>query len=299
LTYRTGGAEDDSLWHVFVGPDGRAASESLIGELHLDDLAPLEDETKKLPKAKLERLVAAGGQLAAARAGEHETEGDMEPVAVTVVWCKYAQGKFRFAIGESTAELPFSGWAETLQAPPFVAPHSGTSGYHLGRTDDGQITLAQQIEVCAESGCRVLAGQLVECSVTGRRVLPEFVETCPVTGRPALGACMVDCPVCQQRLSPDALDAPGCQACQHMANVSKDDPRIARLLGEYPRLDRWRRWKLSETATVYVASAAGILRSLLLVVDKKSLQPLHLATGSRLVRRWMPIVPAHYDQMLS
>ena len=61
---------------------------------------------------------------------------------------------------------------------------------------------------------------------------------------------------------------------------------MARLLGEYPKLDRWPRWKLAETASVYVVVAASMTKRLLIVLNKNDLVVLWLAKGSRFTKKW-------------
>jgi hypothetical protein len=80
--------------------------------------------------------------------------------------------------------------------------------------------------------------------------------------------------------------------------VTPDDPRLARILGEYPKLDRWPHWQLAETASVYVLTARSLLRRLLLVLDKESLQATRVAEGFRLARQWPEIPPAQWDEFL-
>jgi hypothetical protein len=80
-----------------------------------------------------------------------------------------------------------------------------------------------------------------------------------------------------------------------MSAVTKDDPRMARLLGEYPRLDRWPQWRMSETLTSYLAIGSGVWRRLLVVADKETLELRHLASGHRLSKRWSPLSPTDYQ----
>jgi len=217
---------------------------------------------------------------------------------VAVLWCKYAEGKLRFTVDEHTADLAFDGWARSLAAPAFVCPHTGQSTFHLAATDDGRIVPADQIEVCAETGRRMLAGDLVTCSVTGGRVRAELVKTCPICSQPVLRSKMVKCHTCRQRVSPAVIERRVCSACRQLRPVTKADPRMARLLDEHPPLDRWRGWRLAETGTVYILTAAGWLKRLLLVVDKESLEIKVLATGSRLARGWQIIRPLQYRYVL-
>ena len=109
---------------------------------------------------------------------------------------------------------------------------------------------------------------------------------------------MVRCGVCRQRVSPQVLEKNQCLACRQMKAVKKADPRMARLLHEHPRLDRWRRWRMSETARVYVLVATGWLRRLLVVVDKETLDIRHMAIGGRLSHRWAEVEPAQFAYVL-
>jgi hypothetical protein len=215
-----------------------------------------------------------------------------------VLWCKYAQGRLCFTIGGSRVQLPFSGWAQTLQAPPFVCPATGARSYHIAATDDGRITVAIQIAACEITGKRVLNDELVTCAATGQRVLSERTENCPVTGEPVLRDVMEFCTCCGQQVNPAVLADGICQACREMAEVSKDDPRIARVLGEHPGLDSYRTWKLSETATTYVVCAGGWIRQLLAVVDKQSLEVRHLARRHRLLNDWTPVPEPQWREIL-
>ena len=129
-------------------------------------------------------------------------------------------------------------------------------------------------------------------------MLAEFTAICPVTTLPVLRELLGNCALCQQRVGPAGLVAGTCRACRVLAVVTESDPRMARLLGEYPRLERWRRWRLSETLTAYIAVGAGIFKRLLLVVDKTSLEPLYLAEGQRLLRTWSPVAPADRNRIL-
>ena len=81
--------------------------------------------------------------------------------------------------------------------------------------------------------------------------------------------------------------------------MSKDDPRIAWILGEHAGLDRWSRWQLAETRTVYVAQAARLLKRLLLVVDKETLAVHRLATAGRIASTWIDASAAEQADILS
>jgi hypothetical protein len=131
---------------------------------------------------------------------------------------------------------------------------------------------------------------LVECSVTGKRVLPDFTEPCPVTGLPTLRQEFDDCTQCLQRVSKAALEDGVCTACRSLSKVSKDDPRLVWIFGEHPGLDKWNRWQLAETATVYIAQAASLMKRLLVVVDKETLAVRRVATATRLASNWVDAV---------
>lgn len=72
-----------------------------------------------------------------------------------------------------------------------------------------------------------------------------------------------------------------------MIPVRKDDPRMARVLGEYPRLDRWSNWRIGETSTSYVLVAAALIKRILVVVNKESLEMVRLATRNRFSSHWV------------
>lgn len=58
------------------------------------------------------------------------------------------------------------------------------------------------------------------------------------------------------------------------------------MLGEYPKLDNWPRWKLAETTAAYVVVASSLTKRLLIVVDKHDLGVLRLAKGSQFTNKW-------------
>jgi hypothetical protein len=61
---------------------------------------------------------------------------------------------------------------------------------------------------------------------------------------------------------------------------------MARVLDAYPKLDRWWSWRIVETRSVQVLVGASTLRRLLVVLDKHTLDVLHVAGGSRMSGRW-------------
>ena len=285
---------DDRSVEVLVDDRGEEVDPQFVQTLGMTETIRLETPPE-LMGPDIGRLVEAGARLVEAQS----PQGDRpEPVATTVVWCKFAEGKLRFTIGERAADLPFAGWARLLEPPPFVCPHTGRRTFHLVATDDGRIAAADQIEVCGETGRRVLSGELVACSVTGRRALPESMATCPVTEEYVLGEAMVACGTCRQMVNPKAVERNECAACRRLESVGKADPRMARLLDEHPPLDRWRRWRISETATSYILTASGWLRRLLVVVGKDSPELKLLATGNRFFAGWRVVEPSQHEHVL-
>ncbi len=238
-------------------------------------------------------------QAAVRRAGEACRSGErMELVNLAVLWCKYVEGKLRFTTAGASADLRFSGWARTLTPPPFSCPSTGQKTFHLAATDDGRIAAAEQLQECQYTRRRVLASELETCTATGRRVVRELMATCPVTAARVMQTAMVTCRTCRQRVAPQAVERGQCAACRSLRPVDKADPRMARLLDEHPLLDRWRSWRLAETATVYILTAHGWLKRVLLVVDKESLELRVVAEGNRLALGFMVVEPSQYDNVL-
>ncbi len=285
---------DNQTLEVYLNSEGKEVDGQPIVQDRQAKLVPLPGPPNPL-QVDLERLLAAGNRLALDRL---PAGASLELVACRAIWCKYVEGKLRFAIAAASMDLPFSGWTRTLSAPPFVCSHTGAATFRLAATDDGRIAAAERIETCAETGRRLLSTELVRCAVSGRRVSSELVEACPITGRRLLRSELVQCGACRQRVSPQAVERNQCQACRRLKAVTKADPRMARLLHEHPALDRWRRWRISETSCVYVLVATGWLTRLLVVVDKESLELRHIATGGRLSSRWTEVEPAQFAYVL-
>jgi hypothetical protein len=285
--------------HIYVAPDGSSVSDELVPRLGLDELEPISKLPPRLDDNALRALISAGKRIATKQSAERDPgAAALEPLAVTVVWVRHAEGRLQFTIGKQTAYLPFSSWAKLLKAQPFVAKGSGASTFHLAATDDGRIDAAEEVATCEESGRRVLRQELLECSVTGKRVLADFTEACPVSGRPALRHEFVSCTVCKQHVSKRVMEAGACEACRSLAKASKDDPRLVWIFAEHPGLDRWKHWQLAETQDVYIAEATSLLKRLLIVVDKESLAVHRLATTSRLSSTWLEASDAERGDLL-
>ncbi|MHB8863380.1 MAG: hypothetical protein ACYC6N_13310 [Pirellulaceae bacterium] len=284
-----GGAQ---VVHCFGTSDGQLLNERLIEDLTLDALTPLTGPTRRFdPDVLRQWTEVTSRQFETSRA-----EGEWLLLAATLVWCKYAEGKLTFTIGARSVDVAFAGWGRLLAdrriiPPPYTCPVSGRSSYWLGATEDGRITAAEGIATCEVSGRRVLVEELERCDETGQRVLPEFLLTCPVTGHRVLSALLKRCAMCQQQVSPRAIEEERCSACRGLTPITKEDPRMARVLDAHPKLDRWRNWKVAETASVQIFVGISTLRRLLIVVDKHTLDVLHVAGGARLSSRWTDATP--------
>lgn len=253
---------------------GRAVEDQLASSLGMDETVPWI-RPPEMPPHRLEEMVRQSTERARQRWG---VVGELDAL---FIWCKHAEGKLRFTIGDRSEDLPFSGWARTLEAPPFCCPHSGVTSFHLAATDDGRIVAAESICTCAETGRRVLAEELATCDVTGKAVLIDQTRICPVTERPVLEHVLTTCAMCNQRVSPKAIEGGRCLACRSPGPIGKDEAPVASLLERHPSLGRWPKWSASETAEVHILIAAGWWKRLLLVVDKKSMEVRHAATGLR------------------
>jgi hypothetical protein len=301
-TYAIGSHHDGDeipLTHCYVTAEQERVEDSLLAALRVDELIPFNGRPPRVSDGELAAWLAYGEQQATWHKGERRAA----LLAATVIWCKRARGKLLFELGDSTAERVFDVWAQqlvdgTVRPPPFRCPVTGRESYHVVATDDGRITVAESIAQCEYSGVRVLDSQLQTCAVTGRRVLGEFLRVCSVTGEYVLADELVVCTQCRQQVSPHAIAGGRCQACRSLQRVTPDDPRLARILGEYPPLDSWSRWQLAESSRVYVLTAHSLVRRLLLVLDKESLEATHLAAGLRWGREWPEIPRAQWAEFL-
>ena len=297
LFLRLGVRQDDESIELYLDADGQEVPSKLVRSLGMTQTVKLNvpPTPPDSARAQVERLLRQGMRLA-----EQRFPAGSPPKLVTAMalWCKSVEGKLRFTVGENSVDLPFAGWARMLQPPPFVCPYTQTSTFHLAATHDGRITAADRLRRCAQTGRAMLPDDLATCSVTGQEVAVELTAICPASGQRLLGTEMVRCKTCRQPVSPQAIQRDECAACRGLRPVSKADPRMARVLDEYRPLDRWGRWRLSETATVYILTAGGWFRRLLVVADKDTLELKLLATGSLLFSAWRVVDPSQYDYVL-
>ena len=287
----------DRLVQVYASEGGPIVDVDQIRSLGLDNLIPFPGKPPHLDKKLVRRLAEYGRRV------PNSAHESYVHLATTLVWCKFTEGKLLFTIGDHSTELRFSGWAQSfldnrIQPPPFLCTASNRQTYHLAATDDGRLVAAESIANCQITGRRVVDQDLVTCAVTGRRAVSELFVTCPVTGDRVLSTESTSCSTCLCKVSPTSVRGHLCRACRSLKPVRKDDPRMARLLGEHPGLDRWARWKISETADVYVLTAGRLLQKLLVVVDKINLDPLRLATSGRFQKSWADAGVAQRDELL-
>lgn len=309
LTYRLGAVDDQQaprLRHLNFLRDGTLLDDECASQLRLDDLAPagprLLAEQGGLPEwfdQWLDACRAAAGESLRAEFPDRSAE----LLATCRVLCNYAAGTLIFECGGQAVEVPFEGWALPLahgqQMPPALScPATGRQSYHVAATCDGRVTVRESLETCGESGKAGLPDQFETCAATGTRALREFLSTCPVSGSRVLTSRLVACPMCRQRVSPGAVAHGHCQACRGLQPISNDDPRLAQILGEYPKLDRWSHWKLSETSSAYVLSAAAWGRRLLVVLQRDSLEIRHLATAGRWSAAWTEVPMSQQAELL-
>ena len=223
---------------------------------------------------------------------QHELVGPL--IAVTIIWCKYAEGKLAFAIGKKSVEVPFAGWGQLFMSrqklpPPYHCPESDLSSYHLAATDDGRITVVEALATCSASSRRVLTDELEVCSETGARALPEYMQTCPCTGQRVLATALESCEMCQQRVSPQSLISGRCCACHDLTLAASTDSDLAQLLAAYSKFARFRNWKMGESAAVRTFVGSSLWKRILVVCDKETLDVLHLATSSRFSHVWKSV----------
>jgi hypothetical protein len=274
------------LRHHFIGLTGEPIDASLVESLGLGQLVPLT-RSIRVADDQCERWLRIGEAAIESLDGAQ----DCELLLITAVWCKYAEGKLAFVIGEATTSISFSGWAQQFadgsdRPAGLACPSYPRGSYHLAATDAGEIVPFEAITTCSESGKRVLSSELETCQASGAKALSEFFASCSASGVRVLRKSLVVCKTCQQLVSPTACEATQCSACRSLAKVSKDDPRMARLLGAYPKLDHWPRWQLAETASAYILVANSFAKRLLIVVDKNDLGVLRLSKGSRFNNKW-------------
>jgi hypothetical protein len=292
-------AASERLRHIYFDPSNEPVEPATLNSLHADDLIPSTRRTTDLDPLEIDRWIDAAKRSVF----EQLPSGKFQVIAATLVWIKYAEGKLDFEIGEESVGVAFAGWAAPLaegsaRPPSYVCPLTGKSSYRLAATSDGRITVAEAIGTCEASQTRVLSSELETCEVTGQKVTNGFLTHCPVSGKRVLRTKLASCNMCGQQVGPHTLYKGRCAACRGVSAVHKDEPRVARVLGQFPKLDRWRGWKIAETAQVYVLTAVAGLTRLLLVLDKHTLEPLRVCTASRLLAGWSELSQVRQKEIL-
>ena len=301
ITYpTTDGTGRPAVCHFFVAHDGSSVSAEMVEKLGLREIEPVLDLPPRINDSSLTALESSGRRIAVQSCSSRSPDLQIvEPLATALIWIKHVSGKLQFTIGDSSVELPFSGWARLLEAPPYVSSKSGASTFHLAATDDGQIDATEEIVQCEHSGQRVLKQDLVECAVSGAKVLAEFTRVCSVTGRPVLEQHFQVCSVCGEEVAESAMKSGICLACRSLAKVRKDDPRLVWILSEHTGLGSWRSWRIAETDRIYIAEASHLLQRLLVVVDKESLKVKRMAKSLRLGSKWTTVPDSEYPEILN
>ena len=296
LLRRSRTTPDQKPEHEFFDLLGNPLDRVLINDLGLDNLEPFSRTHHRPPIMTADQRDSWRQFVEQLPPVADSVDGDF----CAVVWCKYVTGELN-ATGEGERlRLPFEGWAAQLlngaaRPAPYLEPATGDASYELVRLDDGSLTAANAVEMCAASGKRVLRNELRTCASTGKRALPEFFVTCPVTNDHVLDDVMTACQQCRQPVGPHCLDEQQvCAACRSLKPAGAEDPRLARTLGEYPGLSVFRRWRMAETNRAYILTASALFRQLILVLDSQSLAPLHVATRSRFSRHW--VSPSELEQ---
>ncbi|MFW6171260.1 MAG: hypothetical protein ACODAD_12275 [Planctomycetota bacterium] len=278
------------LVHCYGNSEGELVDAELRESLGLNNVVPLGKRTPRIDAT----LVRNWTQVTRGEFEDLEVDPASCLIAVTVVWCKHAEGKLAFSIGQASAEVCFSEWGRLLVdrrcfPPPYECPLSDRSSYHLAATDDGHITVAEAIARCAESSQKVVENELRTCAVTHARVLPEYLRECPCTGMQVRSSVLETCSLCQQRVSPRAIVNTRCSACRELAAISNAHPQLARLLSRYPKLRKFGRWRMAESRTVWIFLGRAAWKKILVVVHKQRLDVLHMAISNRWSRTWTPM----------
>lgn len=281
---------DTAIQHVLVGPDGSSVPTKDFQRLRLQFIDVLTDPPQRPSASLLDAKLAAGKRMAAQIKEQRNPEASVDdPIAVAIVWVRYASGRLQFTIGKQSVTLPFAGWANLLTPPPYECPITDRKTFHLVATDDHRIVAAEEIGSCSKTGRRTLLGELSVCRLTGQLALPEYLKQCPVLGESILSEHFDNCQSCQERVSEKALHEQVCDACRNLNKVSDGDTRLSSLQSVYPGLKKAKSLRMTETENVILLQTANWLSKRLLVFDRHSLDLKHAAKGSRWSARRLPL----------
>ena len=215
---------------------------------------------------------------------------DRPPLLCVPIWRSWVRGRVVAEVEDACVAVDVEGWATELASgqaklPPFDVG-SGEPSYRVAADDDGDIGPDTATAVCAESGRRLLCSKLQHCGASEVWVSPKYVLPCPVTGVRVRKSELVDCNMCCQAVAPQAVVSGRCEVCRSLKSIAKEDALVARIIGEFPRLDEYGGWRIGESRDSYVLTAGRFLWRLLIVIDKKTFELSHVATGFRWIRGW-------------
>lgn len=277
--------DNNELLHLHFLADGRPVDDELSDYLKLDHVLPHERQREW---GTIDDVVYRWIETA-------QSQSDRNGFLVaSMVWCKYAIGKVELSVEESSVQVGFEGWSTlladgTLVAPPYTCPDTNIDSYHLAMDDEGHLTGVEALARCADTGQCLIATRMTTCSDTKITALDQFFEACAATGERVHHSAISDCSVCRQNVRINQLYHQMCPTCRSLKTVRKVDPAIARILGEYPQLDQWKKWRISEGNTCCVLVGSRLFQRVLLVMDREDLQILRAARGSRFSRTWTDV----------
>lgn len=206
------------------------------------------------------------------------------------IWRCWVRGRVVAEIDESSVSVDVEGWATEIVSGDFLYPPfdtgCGQPSHCAALDDEGDIGPDTAMAVCAESNQRLLCSKMQRCGSSEVWVLPKHVRPCPVTGVGVRESELIACNMCRQRVAPQAISAGRCEVCRSLKPVAKEDAQVARIIGEYPRLDQWSAWRIGESRDCLVLTAGRFLWRLLVVVKKEPPEIVHAATGLRWIRGW-------------
>jgi len=150
--------------------------------------------------------------------------------SVLILPLDYVQGKLVFTIGDRAVESPFEQWGLVLLrnpswCQPYHCPHSGAFGKKLAADDEGEISLASQLDRCDLSGKTLHRFKLRICGNSGRKVRHD--QAIPSATNPDW-MCPKHVTVCRQcslAVVAGDLIRGRCRACRRpTARLSAADP---------------------------------------------------------------------------
>jgi hypothetical protein len=266
-------------------PDSKPVDGHLVAGLHLDDVVPHECQREWGTIDDVAFRWIESAKREAGRAGF---------LSASMVWCKYAIGKVTISVDGQSVEVPFAGWtsllgSRSLRPPPYKCPETGIESYQLSVDDEGHLTATEAISVCFDTGRRLLLSHMKTCPDTQLTAQHDFFEICAATAEQVHHSAIALCSICQQGVRISQLYHQTCPTCRNLKVLRKVDPTIARILGEYPRLDRWKKWRFAEGKTLCVLVGSNLFHRILLVMDRENLDILRTAKSTRFSRTWTDV----------